>query len=113
MEYRCDVEGFEEAFVILDDVWSRGDVRQFWDTSGEEHLDLILSKVRGCKLPLVDGSKITDPADLTSDILDEIDIRLWNWFTKQPAQHVMELQGLGEVLRRQLSDGIEAEPMSE
>ena len=112
-EYKCDVDGFEKAFVIFNDVWSRGDVRAFWDTGGEDHLQLILSKVQGCRIPLVNGDVITDPADLTVDVLDDVDIRLWGWFVNQPTKHVAELQNLGEVLRRLSSTGTEPEQTSE
>ena len=111
-EYKCDVEGFEEAFVLFDDVWSRGDVRAFWDSKGEEHLQQVLDKIRGCRIPLVDGSVVTDPGELIIELLDDIDIRLWVWFSDLPTKHVLELQNLGEMMRRVSSNGTEPEQTS-
>lgn len=102
MRYECDIPGLEDNFIELSDGWTRKEVRSFWEFQGAEYLALVLSKLIACHLTRPGQEHVTQPVALTSDLLDELDIRLVHWVSSVPVKHVSELGSLGEACGRRL-----------
>lgn len=99
--YDCEHDEFSGAFVELSDVWTRGEMRRFANeqTDPDAYWQLIRNKITALSLPTVDGDTIDNPDLLTDeDVLDAIDVRLWQWFSYVPIKHVGDLRKLGEAL---------------
>ena len=99
--YECEHKEFAGAYVELSDVWTRGEMRRFAaeQTDPDAYWSLIRSKITSLSLPTVDGDVIDNPDMLTDeDVLDAVDVRLWQWFSYVPIKHVGELRKLGEAL---------------
>ena len=103
---RFDFEGeeFPGAFVEISDAWSIGQRRAFLELKGAEWLDLWRSKVVALHLPALEGEPIDDPAEITQDGLDRLDVRLFAWLEAAIILTVRELGSLGEAQRRALFD---------
>lgn len=95
---RYDAEEFG-AFVEMSDTWTRAEMRAFANRNGDEFWALLVSKITGVCIPVIDGEPITDPAALADDsVFDGVDIRLWQWFQNIPLAHVGHITKLGEAL---------------
>lgn len=100
MKYSYDDENPDEIFIEWDDVWSRKDVRLFTDeaTPSKEYFNILKKKVISVRLPLSDGNVIEDFSEITDENdLDEMDIRIWQWFALTPLKHIARLRELGEA----------------
>jgi len=107
MRYECDVEGFEGNFVNFSDSWTRKEIREFWDkssdnTTADEFMKLVSSKVKGLHLDVVYGDQITEPVQLTEDALDRIDNRLFRWITFVIIDAAHEVVKLGNAVGERL-----------
>jgi hypothetical protein len=103
--YACKHDEFSGAYVELSDVWTRGEMRKFANeqTDPDAYWALIRSKITALSLPTVDGDTIDNPDMLTDeDVLDAIDVRLWQWFSYVPIKHVGDVRKLGEALGLEL-----------
>jgi len=97
MKYSYYEENPDEVFVEWDDVWSRKDVRVFTDekTSSEDYFKILKEKIVSLRLPLSNGEVVEEIE--SEDDLDEMDIRIWQWFALTPLKHISRLRELGEA----------------
>lgn len=105
MRYICDIPGLESDYVELSDAWSRAEVRQFWKFQGEDadaFMALIQRKIVAMHLSLVDAEPLTTADQFTSDNLDLLDYRAFEWLRWVPLTHVRRLGELGEAARLRL-----------
>lgn len=119
MRYDCDDPAFAGDFVEFSDSWSRAQVRAAWaaipdsatiaNLAGEGvWLDAIRPKVVALHLTCVGEqdapvAPITDAAELTPERTEEVDTRLYTWFSKMWVDHMNGLSTLGNALGRQSS----------
>lgn len=95
MRYEYDDLG---AFVEFSDSWTRKQIKNAWNGgNAEEYLALVRSKIVDCYLPVVDGDPIDAPDKLTVDNVDEMDIRLWQWFSATVPKALNDIMQLGEA----------------
>lgn len=100
----CSTPGLEENWVEVDEVWSRGELRQYTTLKGEEFVTLWQKKVTACNFVTVTGEAITDPKQV-HDRLDDLDLRLVGFITAAPLEATNYLLALGELNRRLSSAG--------
>jgi hypothetical protein len=103
MRYECE-SPFDGCYIEFTDVWTRRDIRLFWDTGirSEEWFALIVSKMKAVCLDRVGMGPITDPSQLTTDALDDVDTRLIQWINSAAVRAVDDVGTLGEALGRTL-----------
>lgn len=101
-KYQCDIPGFEDCWFELSERWTRGELKAFFAETGNKYLDLVRSKIIACYFA-AEGAPITEPAQLTSENVDRIDIWLWKWFGTAVAVGVDELYSMGEAHARRWS----------
>lgn len=101
-KFECDVPGFEDCFVEYSDEWTRGEIRNFLDSTGEEYLKLISTKILNMRVRTV-KSEVTNPKDISERFLDDLKWEVFRWFIDLPKTVVQEVVDLGEVTRRQSS----------
>ncbi len=97
----CPIEGFTECYFALQEVWTRGDFRDYYRLEGEDFIALYRRKVSAIYLATVDGGAIEDPNEMTNERLDGIDYILWRWFGAAFREGVLEAQRLGEEIAQQ------------
>lgn len=104
MRFDCDLPEFPGAFVEFSEVWTRKELAEFLELAGDSYVAFWLRKIIALSLPLVDGGVIVDPAALTMEAYDNLDVRLVYWLAPLPAIVVTELGRLGEQTRRHVYD---------
>lgn len=109
MRVECTEPGFEGNFIELSDVWTRGEMRRFWrketnDEDRREWLSLLQGKITAIHLEAVNGDPITRADQYTDEELERIDNRLWLWVQSALLKAVMDVNDLGNALRRRLWD---------
>jgi hypothetical protein len=78
-------------------------MRVAWAAADEKTLLAALRpKVLSLHITCVDAQAITDPAELVVERVEQIDIRLYEWFTATWVKHLSELATLGNALRGKL-----------
>jgi len=107
LRYECDEPDFPGAFVEFSDSWSRKQIRLYWkETKTEEDNDawfaLVKSKIVTMHMVTTEGAELTTGAQLTDETTDEIDVRLWMWFSTALGIAVNEVVALGNALGRRL-----------
>lgn len=105
MRYTCDIPGLEDNTLELSDAWSRAEVRQFWQYQGEDaegYMALIQHKILAMNLTCIDAEPLTTADQFTSDNLDRLDFRAFEWLRWVPITHVRKLGELGEAARLRL-----------
>jgi len=102
MRYCCDLPGFEDNFIELSDVWSRKQVKSFWQFEGEAYMALLKTKVVSCNLACPDGPPITEAFLFTEEGLEQVDFRIYHWVVNVPVKHVSELGTLSLACGRRL-----------
>jgi hypothetical protein len=108
MRYSFEDEPFAGDFVEFSDSWSRAQVRSAWasvdppDGSEAKLLDVLRPKVLALHLTCVDAPAITDPLDLTPARTEQLDWRLFSWFSGVWIKHLGELATLGNAYGRKL-----------
>lgn len=102
MPKRFECEEAPDNWIELDDVWSRREVRVFWQASGQGYIDLLQRKIVACNLVTVDGAVLANANDWTEEVLDDLPYTVFIWLTTVVPGLVMEIQDLGEAQRRRL-----------
>jgi hypothetical protein len=91
--------------------WSRKELRDLLEVTGDEFSALLRRKIVACHLETAAGEPITDPALLTSEALDDaLRYEVYCWLTARLMTYVIEVQRLGESMRRRLWQGAAGEP---
>lgn len=106
MRYECN--DFPGAFVEFSDAWSRKQLRDAWNVQGEEYMSLVRSKIVACYLPTLDGDAIDAPEKLTLDSADDMDMRLWRWFSATVPKALDDVLKLGETVAASLWSGTDS-----
>jgi hypothetical protein len=121
MRYDCDDPAFAGDFVEFSDSFSRAQQRAIWAAGGEDEelfLSLLRAKIVSLRLSCLDAPPITQAADLTPERAEEMDIRLYTWFSYAWVAHLRGLADLGNALGRRLFSTsatiatMEADPVS-
>jgi hypothetical protein len=113
MRYECEDAAFAGDFVEFSDTWSRAQVRATWATipntaaqAGADTEDRLLAclrpKILAIHLTCVDADPITEAGDLTPERTEQIDTRLYEWFSSVWILHLKNLADLGNALGRTL-----------
>jgi len=104
MRYPCEEPGFEGNWIEVDLAWTRAEWRAFWSTETDRDatLALIQSKVTTCNLERIGQPPLTIGSELTEEALDQVDIRLYMWFTSVTLRAAQDINNAGEALRRKL-----------
>lgn len=100
MRFECDDPEFAGDFVEFTAVWTRREMRAFWEEQRTfaEHAALIIRKVTACKL-----GRFTNPKELTPEVIDgEMDMRLYAWLCSALFLAILEANKLGEAMRSRL-----------
>lgn len=101
----CPLEGYEDCFFEIADKWTRGDLRGYWNKSGDEFFAIYRRKLVSLRLTTeADGvptGAIVAPADLKDEQIDQVDWSLWRWFSTAFSEAVNEVQRLGEERAQQ------------
>lgn len=103
--YKPDDPDFAADFVEFSNSWSRRQVDDVWQASGDDDgplLDALRPKIVALRLTCADAEPITDSADLTPERTEQMDVRLYAWFAGAWVAHLGALADLGNALRRQL-----------
>lgn len=105
MRYDCDEPAFEGDYIEISDSFSRAQKREAWDAFGKDEelfLSLLRPKILGLHLTCVDADPITSAEDLTTERLDQMDVRMYTWFSCIWVAHSQGLTDLGNALGRRL-----------
>lgn len=113
MRYQPDDPAFAGDFVEFSDSWSRAQVRAAWDAlpnsvadATDNHearlLDALRPKIIALHLTCEGAPHITDPAELTPKRTEDMDTRLFGWWSQVWIKHLGDLTKLGNALGRQL-----------
>ena len=100
MRIQCTLEDFPECCVEVSEKWTRAEERELVTANADQFIGLWQRKVLACNLRTEDGEYITKPADVTWDIIDQMDVRLAGFVGGVLATACMELRNLGKVSRR-------------
>lgn len=95
MRMQCRVEGLEHNYIDVSDVWTRRDLRRLAEADGDEWVDIAREKLVTCHIDVVGGAAIEQPADLTIDALDSMDLRIVGWLGAALPYACSELRQLG------------------
>ena len=104
---RYDCKDFSGAFVEFSDAWTRKEFKRVFDSDPAAYLALVQSKVVACYLPTLEGDAINSPDMLTADRIEDVDVRLWTWFSNAVIKAVSDVAKLGEVVAASLWSGTE------
>lgn len=101
MRIECGIEGLEENWIEFEAVWTRKEIKE-WDQidAGEPLLAFIRRKATGCHLARPGLAALTDPADLTEENLDLVDLRLVEFVGSAPTLAAYALRALGKLSGR-------------
>lgn len=104
MRYTCEEPGFDGCFVeFTESGWTRRDQKAIRSLEeSEEWFALLRTKVTGVHLVTVDGQAIDTPAGITPEMLDGMDVVLFNWFVGVIVLALGEVNSLGNAVWRRL-----------
>jgi hypothetical protein len=100
VRYSCAVEGYEDSWVELDTRWTRADeTRVLALRLKTEALDMLRAKCKA--VHLVDGTRVyNDPAQLTNEEMESIDLILWGFVTSIVLIQYKEMQAITDFATR-------------
>lgn len=99
----CTAPGFEETWVEVSDRWTRREFKAMVDAGGAEWLEMFHDKVTACHIQ-ASGEAITDPAAVTEDALDDVDMQVLGFLGTVLLEAVAHLRSLGFMSGRVSSD---------
>jgi len=102
IRFYCDVDGFEDNWVEVGQVWTRADEKKLLGViDTEPYFDLLHRKAEACHVVLPDGTAINDVDGLTEEALgDDIDLRLWGFIVGVLFRAREHLRSLGNLSAR-------------
>ena len=102
MRFDCKLTGFENNWIDVEERWTRKEIGLMANTNDPAVLvDWIQRKAKALYIETIDGDPITDPADLTLEVIDEtVDVRLYDFLGTVLIQAVGELRTLGPLSGR-------------
>lgn len=102
-----DIPDLAGNWLDVSDKWTRAEFKRLLDADGAETLAITRAKVVGCHIE-TDGGAIDDPAGLTEDALDHVDMRLLGFLGAAVLTAVTHLRSLGFRSARPSFVGTEA-----
>jgi hypothetical protein len=106
MRYECG-EPYADAFVEVDELWTRGEMRSYFEKGNLDFVGTFAKHVTGVYLPVGEGEPISTAAQFTDDNLDRVYMPVYTWLTGVIAMVPADLGKLGEALRRPLFASLE------
>ena len=106
MRYECG-EPYAGAFVEVDDLWTRGEMRTYFEKGNTDFVGTFAKHVIAVNLPVGEGKPITTPEQFTDENLDRVYMPVYTWLTGVIAMVPADLGKLGEALRRPLFASLE------
>jgi len=101
MRYDCDDPAFTGDFVEFSDSFSRAQQRAIWAAGGEDEelfLSLLRAKIVSLHLSCLDAPPILKADDLVPERVEDMDVRLYTWFSYAWVAHLRGLSELGKTL---------------
>ena len=91
--------------------WTRKEMRDLLEVTGDDYAALLRKKIVACSLETASGEPLTNPGLLTSEALDDaLRYEVYCWLTSRLMTFVIEVQRLGEAMRRRLWRDAAGEP---
>jgi len=100
--YECDDPQFAGNYIEYSDAWSMREANSLSDGALAQMVTSAALKVVALHLDTTNGDPITEAQDFTSDMLEDVDLRLYYWVVGTFAKIPGDLGKLGEALRRTL-----------
>ena len=111
MKFTCNLEGFEGNWIEFSDRWTRAEGKELFDLPERDAFNKFMpAKCIACHLEQSDGDPITDPAKLTYDALDDVDLVVFGFVARALYNCYQELTRLGNASAR-LSSNTTAQMM--
>ena len=80
MRFICNIAGLEQNWVEFSDVWTRREDTDLFSLPEQEGFSKYFArKCTACHIEQVGGEPITDPAQLTYDGLNDVDLRVFGF----------------------------------
>lgn len=98
LRFKYEGEPFADDFVEFTDSWTRRETRQFIELDGADWLRMVAQKVIAVRM-----GAVTDPAQLTDEAFEDMDIRLYRWFAMAASAAYVQVNRLGEAAASRLS----------
>jgi hypothetical protein len=100
MKIQCTLPEFEDCWLEISEKWSRAERIQVATATNDQWIKLFQTKVLACNLRDESGQYLTQPAAVTWDALDQMDLRLAGFVGASLSTACSELMNLGKVNRR-------------
>lgn len=119
MRYQCQEPGFEDAFLEIPETgWTRAHLRQLRELDeSAAWFDTLRFHVTALHLPVVEGDAVTTPAGLVPEVLDRLDLVVYNWLIAAIVEAMRNVTHLGNAPWRRLSGtqetGVATNPQSQ
>lgn len=106
LRYHCSLEGLEENWVDVSDVWTRKEMRDWVATQNiEEIIEFWHKKIVACHIETLGGEPITDPALITMELVDDaLDVRIVDFLSGVLSWACVHIKSLGLASGRLSSD---------
>ena len=109
LHYDCTLADLEDNWVEISEVWSRKEMSDLADADDyAAMLGFWTSKIKQMHIITLDGVVITNPVNLTEEILEEsLDVRLCDFLGFVMMQACAHLRTLGPLSGQLQSDGVD------
>ena len=104
MRLYCDIDGLDKNWIEISDAWTRREYKDMVDAESAEFFDILHAKATACHIE-TSGGVIEDPADITEDSIDDVDMRLVGFIGSVLVSACVRLRSLGNASARASSDG--------
>lgn len=79
MRVQCNIPELDDNWIEVDERWTRAEMVALYEATIKEVFDTwILKKVSACNI-VVGEDIVTDPALLTFDSIDDVDVRVYGF----------------------------------
>ena len=109
MRYECDDPAFAGNYIEYDDSWNRRQVREAWNAidksnggSEEKLLVILRPKIVSLHLDCIGNAPIIAADQLIPERTEEMDVRLYRWFSECWLRHLSDLADQGNALSGRL-----------
>ncbi len=100
MRMQCTLPEFEDCWLEISEKWTRAERTQLAAANADQWIALFQAKTLACNLRCEDGQYLTQPAGVTWDAIDQMDMRLAGFVGASLTTACAELMNLGKVSRR-------------
>lgn len=111
MKFICNLEGFTDNWIEFSDSWTRREGKELFELAERDAFNKFVPlKCIACHIEQVDGEPLTDPAKLSYDALDDVDLVVFGFMARALFSCYQELTRLGNASAR-LSSSTTAQMM--